>query len=182
MKALYWAFPAPFLIVHGHLEARSTWKYDDHFNAKNYMTHGRHFEDINKQEKISFRATNPVDFQKSPWSDFIWCGTILGIRISYGARGGTSRGRPLRGQKRLAPLAKSSICIKSTNPVVVNYMEKKLDITKPPYSEQMFLPVLWPLFYWSFTVWVNVVVEIYGFARILIFSFQICCKCVKTEE
>ena len=73
MKALYWAFPAPFLIVHGHLEARSTWKYDDHFNSKNYMTHGRHFEDINNQEKISFRATNPVDFQKSPSSDFIWC-------------------------------------------------------------------------------------------------------------
>ena len=124
------------------------------------MTHGRHFEDINKQEKISFRTTNPVDFQKSPSSDFIWCGTILGIRISYGARGGTSRGRPLRGQKTLSPLAKRSTCIKSTNPVVVNYMEKKLDITKPRYS----------------------VVEIYGFARILIFSFQICCKSVKTEE
>ena len=166
MKALYWAFPLPFFIVHGHLEARSTWKYDDRFNAKNYMIHGRHFEDINKQEKISFRSTNPVDFQKSPSSDFIWYGTIWGIRISYGARGGTSRCRPLRGQKRLAPLAKRSTCIKSTNPVVVNYMEKKLDITKPRYSEQMFLPVLWPLFYWSFTVWVNVVVEIYGFARI----------------
>ena len=94
------------------------------------------------KRKYPFRATNPVDFQKSPSSDFIWCGTILGIRISYGARGGTSRGRPLRSQKMLAPLAKRSTCIKYTNPVVVNYMEKKLDITKSRYSEQMFLPVL----------------------------------------
>ena len=54
---------------------------DDHFNAKNYMIHGRHFEDINKQEKISFRVTNPV---------------------------------------------------------VVNYMEKKLDITKPTLGTRGF--------------------------------------------
>ena len=45
------------------------------------MIHGRHFEDINKQEKISFRVTNPV---------------------------------------------------------AVNYMEKKLDITKPTLGTRGF--------------------------------------------
>ena len=72
------------------------------------MVHGRHFEDINKQEKISFRATNPVQFQKSPSSDFIWRGTT--------SRDFVARGRPLCGQKRLAPLAKRSTCGKSTRP------------------------------------------------------------------
>ena len=38
-----------------------------------------------------------IDFQKSPSSDFIWRGT---------SRDFVARGRPLRGQKRLAPLAK----------------------------------------------------------------------------
>ena len=38
-----------------------------------------------------------LDFQKSPSSDFIWRGT---------SRDFVARGRPLRGQKRLAPLAK----------------------------------------------------------------------------
>ena len=43
---------------------------------------------------------------KSPSSDFIWRGTT--------ARDFVARGRPLRGQKRLAPLAKRSTCSKST--------------------------------------------------------------------
>ena len=42
-----------------------------------------------------------VDFQKSPSSDFIWRAPLV------------ARDRLLRGQKRLAPLAKRSTCSKS---------------------------------------------------------------------
>ena len=45
-----------------------------------------------------------VDFQKSPSSDFIWRAPL--------ATSFLARGRPLRGQKRLAPLAKRSTCSK----------------------------------------------------------------------
>ena len=53
-----------------------------------------------------------VDFHKSPSS------------ISYGAHETShdfvARGRPLRGQKRRAPLAKRSTCIKSNREVTVS--------------------------------------------------------------
>ena len=42
-----------------------------------------------------------LDFQKSPSSDFIWRGTT--------SRDFVARGRPLRGQTMLAPLAKRSL-------------------------------------------------------------------------
>ena len=48
-----------------------------------------------------------LDFQKSPSSDFI-CDFV-------------ARGRPLRGQKRLAPLAKRSTCSKSI-PIRENFL------------------------------------------------------------
>ena len=48
-----------------------------------------------------------VDFQKSPSSDLIWRGTKT-------SRDFVARGGPLRGQARLAPLAKRSTCTKST--------------------------------------------------------------------
>ena len=58
-----------------------------------------------------------VDFQKSPSSDFIWRGT---------SRDFLARGRPLRGQTRLAPLAKKSTSISKSSmlaktEVVFNY-------------------------------------------------------------
>ena len=49
-----------------------------------------------------------LDFQKSPSSDFIWRARPL-------ATSSLARGRPLRGQKRLAPLAKRSTCSKSSD-------------------------------------------------------------------
>ena len=52
-----------------------------------------------------FLTSVSVDFQKSPSSDFIWRETSPDF---------VARGRPLRGQTRLAPLAKKSTCSKSS--------------------------------------------------------------------
>ena len=55
---------------------------------------------------ITFCGDYYILRRNSPSSDFIWRGTT--------ARDFVARGRPLRGQKRLAPLAKRSTCSKST--------------------------------------------------------------------
>ena len=57
---------------------------------------------------------SPLDFQKSPSSDFIWRGTTSCDFVA--------RGRPLHGQKRLAPLAKRSTCSKSISSFVFAFL------------------------------------------------------------
>ena len=63
---------------------------------------------------FSSNTASLVDFQKSPSSDFIRRGTSRDFVV---------RGRPLCGQKRLAPLAKRSTCSKSTSLVSCHFLD-----------------------------------------------------------
>ena len=57
-----------------------------------------------------------IDFQESPLSEFIWRKT---------SRDFVAHGRPLRGLKRLTPLAKRSTCSKSTLATIEGFNDER---------------------------------------------------------